>query len=207
MRKAIVIAALAAALCLLGGCDFFRVLAGRPTSREIVAKRVRIGQELASNRRQSDDREQPQQPVDSLSAEDTLRQEDAARPQTGPQAAPQPAPAPVQEVREEAAPAAAPRETPSGKTVSVRTLSAVDPGVLTHHYYLMIGAFGQQENAEKQAMRAEKAGYPALLIPFKNGVTAVGVCPTDDLNAAWAMLDKLRKESFCPADAWILNNE
>ena len=42
MRKAIIIAAFAITVCLLGGCDFFRVLAGRPTSREIEAKRAFI---------------------------------------------------------------------------------------------------------------------------------------------------------------------
>ena len=47
MRKAIVIAALAASVCLLGGCDFIRTLAGRPTSHELAAKREMIEQQAA----------------------------------------------------------------------------------------------------------------------------------------------------------------
>lgn len=192
MRKAIVMAALAAALCLLSGCDFFRVLAGRPTSKEIVAKRVRIGQELAANRRQPDSLElaRQRQTVDSLAG----------------LAAAQPA---AQAPASASAPASAAPSQParSGKTLSARNLAAAGGPALTHRYYLMIGAFGQPENARRQAERAEKAGYPATLIPFKSGVTAVGVAPTDDLNQAWAMLDRLRAESFCPKDAWILDNE
>ena len=42
MRKAIIIVAFAVTACLLQGCDFFRVLAGRPTSREIEEKRKAI---------------------------------------------------------------------------------------------------------------------------------------------------------------------
>ena len=42
MRKAITIVAFIVTACLLSGCDFFRVLAGRPTSREIEEKRKAI---------------------------------------------------------------------------------------------------------------------------------------------------------------------
>ena len=179
MRKAIVIAALAATVCLSGGCDFFRVLAGRPTSQEIVAKRVRIGRELAANRRQEPDsaaEEQSRQEPDTLALPDTLPE---VMPQT---------PLPQE-------------------TIPTRKLPGIGPGVLAHRYYLMIGAFGQSGNAARQAERAEKAGYPAVLVSLRSGMTAVAVCPTDDLNAAWKMLDKLRQEPFCPADAWILDNE
>ena len=41
MKKILAISALAA-LCLLTGCDFFRTLAGRPTSADIAAKRALI---------------------------------------------------------------------------------------------------------------------------------------------------------------------
>ena len=43
MKKAKIIVAFAVGVCLLCGCDFFRVLAGRPTSREIETKRKLIG--------------------------------------------------------------------------------------------------------------------------------------------------------------------
>ena len=42
MRKARIIVAFALSASLLHGCDFFRILAGRPTSREIEEKRRAI---------------------------------------------------------------------------------------------------------------------------------------------------------------------
>ena len=82
MRKAIVIAALAASVCLLGGCDFIRTLAGRPTSKDIDAKRMAIEQEAAAVRHRKDsieaaasqERERIRKWVaDSLALEDSLR--------------------------------------------------------------------------------------------------------------------------------------
>ena len=78
---------------------------------------------------------------------------------------------------------------------------------LTNRYYVMIGAFSSSANAARQAARAEKAGYKAAVIPLKNGISAVGVCPTNSLTEICAALKKVRQEPFCPADAWILKNE
>ena len=44
MKKLTTVFAFALLLCLAGGCDFFRTLAGRPTSARIEAKRARIEQ-------------------------------------------------------------------------------------------------------------------------------------------------------------------
>ena len=71
----------------------------------------------------------------------------------------------------------------------------------------MIGSFSSPANAERQAGKAEQAGYPATRIPFRNGFIAVGVCPSNSLTEVYASLRKLRSERFCPKDAWILNNE
>lgn len=46
MRKTVLILALAACTLLAGGCDFFRTLAGRPTSADIAVKRQAL--ELAA---------------------------------------------------------------------------------------------------------------------------------------------------------------
>lgn len=190
-----IIAALGAAVCLLGGCDFFRVLAHRPTSREIEAKRVRIEQELARSRVRQDSLALARQHVSDSLAADSLQRSEALRL--------------AQQAYEDSLQRAS-QKLPAqykARTIPSRSLSRTERGTLTHRYYLMIGAFSKRENAERQAARAEKAGYPATLINFQSGMTAVGVSPTDDLNVAWATLDRLRHESFCPQDAWILNNE
>lgn len=187
MRKAITIAALAVAVCLLGGCDFFRVLAGRPTSREIEAKRK------------------------TILALDTLVQQPAANP--------------VQDVLE-TEPVVTEPETPDvtqPEATSVTTTNTIaNKGNATvysrkaetfsgsrpeYRYYVMIGSFGSRDNAVRLASKAETAGYRTALLPFRSGLTAVGVNPSNDLDDVLASFEKLRSEAFCPKDAWILNIE
>jgi len=170
MRKVIIIVTFAMSLCLLGGCDFFRQMAGRPTSRDIAAKRERIEREAEAHQRRLDSLKAVQKQIsDSLATLDSLRNAKEA-------------------------------------LISTRHLSSVGQD-LPYRYYVMIGAFGSPENADRQAARAEEAGYPATLIPFRNGFTAVGVSPSNSLTAVFASLKKIQGEPFCPQDAWILNNE
>ena len=182
MRKALIIAALAVSVCLLGGCDFFRVLAGRPTSREIEAKRKTI---LALDR----DTLAQQPAVDSvLTVQESLP---ATEPATPPQ-------------KEQTAPKTPAAGDPKVSTRSPETFTQSRP---EYRYYVMIGTFGSRENAVRLASKAEAAGYKTALLPFKSGLTAVGVSPSNDLGTVCAALEKLRSEAFCPKDAWILNIE
>ena len=179
MRKAIIIAAMAASVCLLGGCDFIRTLAGRPVSSEIAAKRAQIEKETELVRQRKDsieaaaslERERIRKWVtDSLALEDSLRRS-------------------------------------GDDVVKTSARMGVSHASLNNRYYGMIGAFSSSANAARQAARAEKAGYPATVIPLKNGISAVGVCATNSLTEICAALKKVRQEPFCPDDAWILKNE
>lgn len=76
---------------------------------------------------------------------------------------------------------------------------------LSHRYYVVIGAFGNPANAEKYAAQADEKGYPAFLIRYRNGFTAVGVCPSDNISEVFRAMTKIRAEGLCP-DAWILDN-
>ena len=78
---------------------------------------------------------------------------------------------------------------------------------LDYRYYIVVGAFTMRSNAEKLLTRVQDAGYVATLISFRNGYNAVGVCQTDRLPEAFASLKKVKTESFCPPDVWILVNE
>lgn len=60
------IAALCLALPLLSGCDFFRTLAGRPTSADIQAKREYIAVKQAREKRHADSVAQAARRADSL---------------------------------------------------------------------------------------------------------------------------------------------
>ena len=171
MKRLMAIAALAASICLLGGCDFFRQLAGRPTSRDIEAKRLRIEREAEAHQRRLDSLKLVQKQIsDSLATLDSLR-------------------------------------NAKESMISTRQLATSRGYDLPYRYYVMIGSFSSPANAERQAGKAEQAGYPATRIPFRNGFIAVGVCPSNSLTEVYASLRKLRSERFCPKDAWILNNE
>lgn len=197
MRKALIIAAMAVSVCLLGGCDFFRVLAGRPTSREIEAKRRTI-LALDTLAQQVPDEAVPDMQESQPAPAQT---EPQTPPKTEPSAAGQKAPA--------VTPPKAPATTANtgAATIYTRSLDQFSDPRPEYRYYVMIGTFGSRENAVRQASRAEQAGYRAVLLPFRTGSTAVGVCPTNDLEAANATFDILRTESFFPKDAWILNIE
>lgn len=74
MRKSVILLLLAASLSVTG-CDFFRVLAGRPTSKDIDAKRVMImkAEEAALQARLDSIRRAEEKVVaDSLAALDSL---------------------------------------------------------------------------------------------------------------------------------------
>lgn len=73
-------------------------------------------------------------------------------------------------------------------------------------YSVILGSFMDRGNAEMLQRKATDAGYESLLIPFRNGFTAVAVCPTDCLVTVFSSLKKVRNEKFCPDDVWVLDN-
>lgn len=189
--------AFALSASLLHGCDFLRILAGRPTSREIEEKRRAILlMETAP----------AQEPEDTLVIE-TLP-EPAVEQITA--SATQPA---VEQPKEQAqVPAAKPAEAKpgnvsSGIRVTTRKADSYGDPKPAFRYYVMIGTFGSRDNAVRLSGQAGEAGYPVTLLPFNNGMTTVAVCATDDFGDVCASLEKLRKESFCPKDACILKIE
>ncbi|MBO7575668.1 MAG: SPOR domain-containing protein [Bacteroidales bacterium] len=196
MRKAIIIVAFAVTACLLQGCDFFRVLAGRPTSREIEEKRKAI---LLL------DAVLPQNQTDTVQV-DALTEPAVDTPaETLPATEPAKEPATNQEVKQEV------KQPTTGSTggirVSTRKADTFADPKPAYRYYVMIGTFGSRDNAVRLSGKAGEAGYPVTLLPFANGMTTVAVCPTNDFGDVCAALEKLRKEAFCPKDACILKIE
>lgn len=74
-------------------------------------------------------------------------------------------------------------------------------------YSIVIGSYLDKANAVKYSEKLTADGYPAEAVRFRNGFTAVGVCPTDDPAEVLASLRRVRKEKFCPKEVWILVNE
>ena len=164
---------------LLTGCDFFRTLAGRPTSKDIDAKQLtallaekaeleaahkslEAKYEMISNELQAF--------KDSLNALDSISQY-------------------------------------GGTVLNPTTLGGLFSTKLEARYYVIVGAFKYRSNAEALLKTAQKSGYKPALISFRNGRMAVGLCPSNNIKEAFEGLKRVKQESFCPSDVWVLRNE
>jgi hypothetical protein len=164
---------------LLTGCDFFRTLAGRPTSKDIDAKQVSAllaekAELLAANEsleaRYNDVKNELQSMKDSLNALDSISQY-------------------------------------GGTVLNPSTLGGLFSTKLEARYYVIVGAFKYRSNAETLFKTAQKNGYRPALISFRNGRMAVGLCPSNNIKDAFEGLKKVKQESFCPSDVWVLLND
>ena len=91
---------------------------------------------------------------------------------------------------------------------AVRSLSEVGDLYTTsldHRYYIIVGAFLKEANADAMLKTASDAGYVPVKIAL-NGFVAVGVSPADRLGDAFLSLKSVKREDFCPPDVWILVN-
>ena len=180
MNKMRILLLLCVSSFLLGGCDFVRVIAGRPTSNYIEAKRALIAR---------------QQLLDKIAVE-------AEEPQEVPQEEAR------EEVRKEVEnqeyKALEEELSSQRKLITTETVTKVKKENLSRRYYVVIGSFSQEPNARALAQKAASEGYEAVLLPYYNGFNAVALNPCDDLVEANKVLTEAKKHSFCPADAWIL---
>ena len=78
---------------------------------------------------------------------------------------------------------------------------------LESKYYIIVGAFRGRSYAERKLAACNEAGYKGTIISFRNGLLAVGVCPSNDLNESLKTLKVMRGTGICPKDGWILVNE
>ena len=170
------------------GCDFFRVLAGRPTSKDIEVKREKI---LRSYQEGS-----PVKP--GMTEEKPGMTQEASLPAvTG---NPEPAAAEQGEARMDSAVT----DHPAG--------SPVKPGVTgkkaeKKRYYVIMGAFSSKDNAVKYAERIKAYGYEPEFFGFTEGRTAVGIGGTDDPEEVKAFMKELKGQDFCPEGVWILDRK
>ena len=164
---------------LCTGCDFFRTLAGRPTSKDIEAKQVSAllaqnAELMAANEsleaKYNMIRNELQSVKDSLNALDSISQY-------------------------------------GGTVLNPTTLGGLFSTKLEARYYVIIGAFKYRSNAEALLKKVQKKGYKPALISFRNGRMAVGLCPSNNIKDAFEGLKQVKQESFCPSDVWVLLNE
>ena len=161
-----------ASLFTLTGCDFFRTLAGRPTSDDIHEKKIQmqLAQQAIEQARLDSLKREQQIILDSLAALDSIKQL-------------------------------------GGTILNPSKLGGLFATKLEYRYHVIIGAFSRRSNAEALLLKAQKAGYQPLLICYNNGLMAVGLCPTNNIVDAKNALKRIKCESFCPKDVWLLLNE
>lgn len=170
--KRTILLILSVSLFTLTGCDFFRTLAGRPTSEDINEKKIQmqIARQTGEQARLDSLKLEQQIVHDSLSALDSIKQY-------------------------------------GGTILNPSKLGGLFATKLEGRYHVIIGAFSVRSNAEALLIKTQKLGYKPLLINFNNGLTAVGLCPTNNIVDAKDALKKVKSESFCPKDVWLLLNE
>ncbi len=78
---------------------------------------------------------------------------------------------------------------------------------LGYRYYIIVGAFRESANARKLFNAASEKGYDPVLINCRSGMVAVGLDPAYRISAVKESYERLRMESFCPKEAWIMVNE
>lgn len=164
MKKLSYIALFCLLIFLPTGCDFFRKMAGRPTSAEIEEMRATIEAERAAHEATLDTLDRLRRVADSLAAVDAARKASPYR---------------------------------------MGHFTAVSAESLPYRYYIIVGAFAYPENAERCAARLLKQDLSPTLIHGLNRLIAVGIYPTNSLDEARSIRDRVR-ESGISRDAWIL---
>lgn len=177
MKKALIWFMVAMLPLLATGCDFVRTLAGRPTSAQVE----RIRQERIAR-----EEARHQAVLDSL-----------------------------QRVEKQMADSLAALETylldslaqTRGTILNPSKMGGLFTTKLESKYYIIVGAFRGRSYAERKLTACNEAGYTGTIISFRNGLLAVGVCPSNNLNESLKTLKVMRGTGICPKDGWILVNE
>ena len=174
-NKILVFSAFMLTVVLCSGCDFFRTLAGRPTSADIEAMRVELSAREAAEAARRDSLERVRlaalEAARIAAAEDTL-------------------------------------QTMKGMLRTASRFAGLSGNSApSARYSIVIGSYRDRANAVKYSEKLTAEGFPAEAVSFRNGFTAVGVCPTDDPSELLASLRRVRKERFCPKEVWILVKE
>ena len=135
------------AATMLTSCDFFRSLAGKPTSKDI--ERMRIEAQAKKQRQ-----------LDSIN---------------------------------------------KAKADSLALIAAMEAekNALKERFYVVLGSFKVQGNAERMYQFLEKNNYTPRTIRFKNGFELVSAASTNNLQEALKIMEELLAFEYCPDDVWV----
>lgn len=177
MKKAYILLAVVVVFTVTG-CDFFRKLAGRPTSEEIEIKR----QEMVADLKAKAVREKEVQDslvlaakrvADSLAASSCLEESNV--------------------------------RVHSDSSLGGIAGDGVAEMAVDADYRVIVGSFKDQGNADKMVAKVAAAGdFNPHQVKMRNGMIAVAACPSDRIQDVLAGMEEMKKCGVCPADAWIL---
>ena len=177
MKPHVLFSILTLAVLLTSGCDFIRTLAGRPTTQDLETKRLTI-------QRQEEARLQAR--LDSMEKAQQRMADSLAALE-----------AHLLDSLSQA----------RGTILNPSKLGGLYTTKLETRYCIIVGAFRTRAYAERKLKKCEEAGYTATIVSFRNGLLAIAVCPSDDLNVTLRKLRELRGKGICPNDGWTLVNE
>ena len=168
---------LALSLLCVSSCDFVRTLAGRPTAAQV--EQLRLEQLAAEEARQ-------QARLDSLARVEKQMADSLAALE-----------AHLLDSLSQA----------NGTILNPAKMGGLFTTKLETRYCIVVGAFRGRYYADRKLKACDEAGYKASIISFRNGLMAVAVCPSDNLNETVKTLNQLRGKGVCPPDSWILVNK
>ena len=179
MKKSYILLALVV-LMTVTGCDFFRKLAGRPTSDVIEIKR----QEMVADLELKAARQKAVEDSLAIVAKNEADSIEACR-----------------YIKENGV-----RLYSSASLGGVAQDDATEGYV--GQYRVIVGSFKDKANAQKKLAQVEQAGeFGSHFIRMRNGMIAVATCPVDQIQNALAGLKELQRLGVCPEDGWILKIE
>ena len=167
------------ALCVvtLSGCDFIRWVAGRPTSRQLEKMRV-------EKLRREELRHQAR--LDSMRAVQTQMADSLAA---------------LEGFLLDSL------SHRNGAMYTPNRFGGMETSAIDSKYCIVVGAFREAGNAERMMLHCADLGYPATIVRFRNGLSAVAICQSDNFSEVVVRLNNIRGEGVLPATSWLLNNK
>ena len=168
-----------ALLCcaVIGGCDFLRAVAGRPTSGDIaVMKEAMENERLAKEAARRD----------SIAAVARLEAEAKAA------------------ARDSVLLDSLGRARILFHPSRFGGIRESDTGA---RYMVAVGSFQSRHFAQKKLLSSREAGFDGAIVTFRSGLNMVGLCPSDRLSEVYSTLLENRGKGVFPKASWILVNE
>ena len=74
---------------------------------------------------------------------------------------------------------------------------------LDKQFYVVLGSFKKDFNAENMVKALEKAGYAPVRIALKNGFDMVAAVGCSTIQEAWEEIKRIEDSDLCPYDVWV----